>query len=302
MSNIENISVGSKVNIIGLTESTISFSSVDTSLRGVYVEEVNDPCSIARNILIKSQDQIKELRHIEDIGLIKVEEVVEEENEELVEEVVEEVVEEENEELVEEVVEEENEELVEEEKFKNPIEIIEESIKKDNKKKKPKKIKRSKKISGEEVDSEVVVMTEVGPRSGNMVHKLNGEIDENDPICKESMEAMEKLEKIADEEDEPIDESLLDPSERMSSTAVIGTGNGKAEVTQLKNSVIGPKPEPQFIDDILDEFGFDDELFEEKTNEEEKPKEKPKEREEDDPFIDLEFGEDDEDTLGDEFI
>jgi hypothetical protein len=76
---------------------------------------------------------------------------------------------------------------------------------------------------------------------------MSGEIDENDERCKASMEAAKQLDDEESAEPTVIDESLLDPSERMGSQAVIGTGNGKAEVIDMKNSLTGRK-DPDFID------------------------------------------------------
>jgi len=123
-----------------------------------------------------------------------------------------------------------------------------------------------------------------------MVHKMNGEIDENDPRCKAAMEAARELKEEEGRDDDLIDDSLLDPSQRMGSKAVIGTGSGDPATVEMKNSAVGQRAEPNFID-----LGLDDE-----DDEVEKAFIDDEVNDEGSAFIDL--GEEEEDDLGDAFI
>jgi hypothetical protein len=254
-----------KVNIYGLTESTISFNGVGINLRGKFNEdpELFEPCSVAYNIDLKDQDQINEVNQIENIGLIRVERVEDKKEEVEVEETfsrrgkansLEETKVETKEEIEEPVV----DEVPSAVNLEVPV------------------------IEAYEERSDAIVMTTNGPKSGKMVNKMNGEIDENDPRCQASMEEAKKLDEEQSLVEDLIDESLLDPSERMGTKAIIGAGNGVAKVADMKNSVVGERAEPNFID-LLDD--------EEESKEEVNTK---------NAFIDLE--DEEEDELGDAFI
>ena len=225
-----------KVNIYGLSEATITFNTLGLTIRG----NTNSGESIARNISIDSEDQANELRQVQQLRLVRVE-IVEEE---VVVDRVEEIVEESTQEVPEPV----EEPTEEEEEAAQPTE---KKASKSRKRGRPKKKVEKKVEVADKSENDVVVMTESGPKSGKMSHKMAGEIDENDERCKASMEAAQLLDDEENAEPTVIDESLLDPSERMGSQAVIGTGNGKSEVIDMKNSLTGRK-DPDFIDLQID--------------------------------------------------
>jgi len=273
-----------KVNVYGLTEATISFNTIGMMLRGKYDPNPKkcDGCSYALNIEVENEAQASELRQVANYGLIRME-VIEEKPKEA--EKVEEIL---TTEPPQEKPEEKPEEKAEEEKPKR---------KPKSRRGKSKSKKTEKKAEKEEKPKEkVVVMTDVGPKTQEMVHKMNGEIDENEPRCEASMKAAAKLdaEEAGEEveEETPIDESLLDPSERMGTTAVIGAGNGKATQVEMKNNAFGDRPDANFLD--VDEI-FGDDVEDAFIDEEE-----PVDEDVENAFIPDEV--DEEDQLGDAFI
>jgi fused signal recognition particle receptor len=300
-----------KVNIHGRTEATITFNTLGITLRG------NDPSelgSIARGIDLVDEHQISEVRGIERIGLIRVEEIEDGKKVITTREAIDRAEEDylravEAEKQAEEDAEEQAEEDAKEvDNSEGPIDPKKEpSVKERRRKPKKKTAKKETKEEDEEVqvkpfdepdNSTVVVMTSTGPKRNDMVHDMRGEIDENEDRCKASMDAARELEEEENAEPEFIDESLLDPSERMGSDAVIGTGGGKSATIAMKNSAFGEKPDPNFLDDLdLDDEEEVEEPKAEKVDsafidDESKAKE-------DDIFIDDESA---EDELGDAFI
>jgi len=296
-----------KINVYGLTESTITFNTLNMILRGKYSDNAEE-CelgSAALNIELTDQDQINEMNQIENLGLIRVERL---------EEVQAETVEEPKSYADEIPTEEPSsrrakaQELDELPAPSNVSEIPPSAIDLTIPQETPEDCIES---------TDVIVMTTEGAKSGKMVHKMNGEINEDDPRCKAAMDETKRLKAEEERLDDSIDDSVLDPSERMGSTAVVGTGNGKAEKMSMKNSVVGEKIEPNFIDFDFDEEVPEEEEAKEETKEEAKEEAKVKketkpadekdafideEKVDDvrDAFIDLEEEEDEE--LGEEFI
>jgi hypothetical protein len=286
-----------KVNIYGLTDATISFNTIGMMLRGKYSSNPEEcsPCSVAYNLVLENEQQANEIMAIANLGLIRVEKIEEPKTQEK---------------KVEDIVKETKTEVTVEEP-------VEEKPKKKKSPRRRKKLKEQKNETPvaevppasdapekvleepseeEQEKTEVVVMTDTGPATGKMVHKMNGEINEDDPRCVEAMKAAKDLEEEEERLSDVIDDSVLDPSERMGSTAVIGTGNGKAETIGMKNSAVGERAEPNFIDldDEVDEAV--DSAF---LDEDEEVKEK-EEKEVENAFIDL--GDEEEDDLDDAFI
>lgn len=118
--------------------------------------------------------------------------------------------------------------------------------KKSNKSSKVSPVKKVKKASAEierkdDPESKSIVMTLDGAVEGRVTRSAVGDIPDGDRT-QASLDAMKKLE----EEDEldsslpdiEIDESTLDPSERMGMEAVISAGEHGAEKVGMKNSII----------------------------------------------------------------
>jgi hypothetical protein len=300
-----------KVNIHGRTEATITFNTLGIILRG------NDPSelgSVARGIDLVDESQINEVRGIEKIGLIRVEEIKDGKKVVTTREAIDRAEEDylravESEKEAEESEKETDSSEKETDNSEGPIEPKaprkEPSVKETRKKTKKKKEAPKVKEEGEEEEipkefdepdgSSVVVMTSTGAKRSEMVHDMRGEIDDNEDRCKASMDAAKKLDLEEEENAFPefIDESLLDPSERMGSTAVIGTGGGNSSSIAMQNSALGERPDPNFLDDL----DLDDE--EEEVKKESAFIDDKVEVEEVDPFIDDGTV---EDELGDAFI
>jgi hypothetical protein len=283
-----------RVNVYGLTESTITFNTLNMILRGKYSEDFEE-CglgSTALNIELANQDQINEMNQIEGLGLIRVERLdeVQEETEAEIKTYADEI-------FMEETTSrrQKAQELEEQPSPSNVAEVPPSAV--------------DLEIPQEDLSesTDVIVMTENGPKSGKMVHKMNGEINEDDPRCKAAMDETQKLKEEEERLDDLIDDSVLDPSERMGSTAVVGTGNGKAETMSMKNSAVGEKIEPNFID-----LEFDDEPAKPAKKKAKKKAKKEKAVDVSDAFIDEEKPVDDakdafidlgeEEALGEEFI
>ena len=225
-----------KANVYGLTESTITFNTIGMILRGKYSQnpEESNTCSVAYNINLENESQRNELMAIANLGLIHVD-FIEEET------------------VKETVVETPKEDLNSAKKEKQNSSRRKQAPKKADDKKVEEVPQPEEEITASDLQvptesSEAVVMTENGPAIGKMAHKLNGEIDENDSRCKKAMDAAKALTEEEERLDDVIDDSRLDPSERMGSKAVIGTGKGEAVTVDMKNSIVGERNEPNFID------------------------------------------------------
>lgn len=229
-----------KVDIIGLSAATISFTSLNITIRGCS----GDACSIARGIDLVDGAQRNEVSQLERLGLVRVIR--------------------------------HDEDLKPKQAIIPKFEEVPSEEVETPKRGRQRKDQEAVEITSDylvEQDSGVIVMTETGPRSGKMVHKMNGEIDDNDPRCKASIEAARKMD--LDEEDveaQIVDESLLDPSERMGNSAVIGTGSGESAQVNLSNSVLGSRRQPNFVnsdpDSAVDEVFLElgDKIKGEETN------------------------------------
>ena len=219
-----------KVDIYGLTESTISFTTLGLTLRGNDGSYV----SVAKNITLESEHQKNELNQLKGLGLIK---IVEIEADPVVVPVALDL----SDPAVMEV--ETSEEVVEE-----PKENVVKNKRSKTKSSKTKSIKRKSGPPEDQTDSEVVIMTETGPVGGKMSNKANGEVVGSEEKHQESLEAARLLDEAEKAEDDVIDDSLLDPSERMGEKAIVGSGNGKHETVAMQNSAMGEKAKPHFID------------------------------------------------------
>ena len=270
-----------KVNIYGLTDATISFNTIGMMLRGKYTTRgESNPCSVAYNIVIDNESQSNELMSVAKLGLIKVEVVQEEPQKEVLYEKA-------IESLQEPVVETRTEPKVESPRRKKDVKekaLVKPEPKKDNS-----AVDLEIPREDPKDNSSVVVMTSKGAVHGEMVHKVSGEIDENDPRCEKSMKAAQAIDEEREMEEEVEDGSYIDPSERSYSNAVVGTGSGKAATVPMQNTIFGERDEPQYID-----LGDEDEVLSAFIDENEDTNEDVERA-----FI---SDDDDEDGLGDAFI
>lgn len=290
-----------KVNVYGLTDATISFNTIGMILRGKYIPEGLNSCSVARNLELKDESQVNELMQIARCGLIRVE-AIEEKPKEVIS-------------LEQSILKVEEVKVTEETKMFKEVKAPEpkttkttKTTKKDKNRRKSTNIKAPKvaeippvdnspKQIDVETDPRVVVMTDSGPKGGKMIHKMNGEIDESDPRCKASMDAAKKLKEEEEEILDLINESLLDPSERNGQSAIIGTGNGKTVSMSMKNSVLGERIEPNFLDlELDDDYELESAFID---NDSDNDLDKSSDQVES-AFID--FGDDENDELDDAFI
>ena len=218
-----------KVDIYGTTASTISCTTLNLTLRGNDGSYV----SIAKNIIVENEHQRNELNQLKQLGLIKIV-VVEEDvvKKEIPHDFFSSVV----------------EDTVGPEVKTDDKPVVERSNEVRDKRSKNKSIKRKEGAPEDQTDSEVVIMTETGPVGGKMSNKANREVVGSEEKYQETLEAARLLDEAEKAEDDVIDDSSLDPSERMGEKAIIGSGSGKQEAVAMQNSAMGNKAKPHFID------------------------------------------------------
>jgi len=292
-----------KVNIYSLTESTISLNTIGIFIRGAYDHIKNEPCTVARNITLDSESKINEVNQLEALGLVKVERIDEYDSSKKSNPTVEPTVEPKVEPKV---------EKVEGDPEGKPKRKSKSKSNPSRKRGRPRKKKQedSEKIENPEdlqarvnppaperldvqdpePDSSAVIMTEKGPFSSKAIHKMSGEISEDDSRCDESIKAASKIDKEESGEDvsslEKVDESKLGLTDRMGGEVVVGTGGGKAEKSFMTDNIVKKQEMPDFLeleDSVFNKSNKDDDVQS--------------------AFIDFEEDEEDEeDDLGDAFI
>jgi len=216
-----------KVNLIGLTDMTISFSGLGFVLRGK---------TVANNIDIKSDSQMRELIGMKNAKLINIEEIGEvKESISLDPSEVKIVLEEKKEDKTSDTVT-KTAETAETTKTAKTAK----TIKKISRKTESKEDEGSENV---EDSDEVVIMVDGKARKGKSKKAMAGE-----PLDSEATRAsIEALKQLEDEENEAkeaeknrkeIDENLLPLNERMGQSATIAFGSKKSSSVQMKNSII----------------------------------------------------------------
>lgn len=129
-------------------------------------------------------------------------------------------------------------------------------------------IKRSKNFGtplakdGMEDDSKIVVMTPNGPITGKAANNMAGEMPESE-ATRASIEALRQMEEEEAVPESLVDESKLDISQRMGTSAVVATGENSVQKIAMRNSIL-PEAEAikargiKFIDPTGDGNPIDD--------------------------------------------
>jgi len=277
-----------RVTIKGLTASTITFNTLGIVLRGAIS---------ARNIDIKNDEQLREINSIRNAKLISVETEGEyqsppeetkpiiqsiREREEALKETEKEVqTQPEQQEETEVDIQAEQSDTIEDSpapkrgrgrpknaknknKVKEAIKAEKEASKEISNAIKPKPIKKLDSSENtvsvnDESESEVTIMTPGGAVKGKARRSFTRDMPESE-ATQASIEALRQmdLEENESQEQTPIDETKLDPSERMGEKAVISTGRNGTLAIGMKNSIL---PEAKQVSDAVIFIDAKDDAF-----------------------------------------
>lgn len=252
-----------KVTIKGITASTIAFNTIGIILRGDSRNPEQYPNSIARHIDIVNDEQMRELISVKNAGLVQVEreDIIPTQPVPNVKIAKIEMP------KIEEVKEEAKEEVEDspsaknsQKKFgrpkgsKNKVADQKKQTKISKPVKAVKSVSRVEEIKedNKEENTEVIVMTPSGPVVGKATRSVMGDLPESQ-ATQASIDALKELEanEAMDAETTFIDESKLDPSERMGEKAIIVNGMNSTEKVSMKNSILpeadAVKNAPKFI-------------------------------------------------------